>query len=399
MDGFPGLRFALRLCSRQAPSGLVDQGANRPSKIRYPTLQRLFSYDALERITQKTDVDGTEGRVDGFSYDAAGRRKTATDANGKTRYYAYDALGQVTQLKDPLGNAMALRYDVRGNVIQVTDPNGQQTHFSYDRRDLLVSSTDPLGQTTRYRYDEHGWLLAIKQANGQSVGYAYDAAGRLIRHKEYTTDGTLQKTVDYQYDAADNLTGWNDGTVSATRQYDAADRLSSETITYGDVSLNHAYTYHANNQIKTFTGPDGVTISYEYDALGQFERATIPGEGQIAVTAWQWTSPKKVLLPGGTTQVMDYDGFQSLTRLKVVDSGQVTVFDLHNQFGKLAEINQATADGTSREYQYDDATRLTGVDVPASVASNESFAYDPPATAPGITRPALPSGSMTRRDS
>ncbi len=354
----------------------ADKGVNRPGKIRYPTLQRLFSYDAMERVTQKSDVDGTEGRVDGFSYDAVGRRKTATDANGNTRYYDYDALGQVVNVKDPLGNAMSLLYDVRGNVIQVTEPNGQKTLFSYDRRNLLLSSTDPLGQTTRYRYDEHGWLLEIKQANGQAVGYAYDAAGRINRHQEYAADGTLQKTVDYQYDAADNLIGWSDGTVSATRQYDDADRLSSETINYGGFGLTHAYTYHANNQIKTYTGPDGVTISYEYDALGQFERATIPGEGQIAVTDWQWTSPKKVLLPGGTTQFMDYDGYQSLTRLKVVDPGQVTVFELQNQFGKLAEIKQSTADGTPRDYRYDDVTRLKSVDVSASPASNESFEYD-----------------------
>ena len=112
---------------------------------------------------------------------------------------------------------------------------------------MLLSSTDPLGKATHYRYDEHGWLLEIKQANGQSVGYDYDAAGRINRHKEYAADGTLQKTVDYQYDAADNLTSWNDGTVSATRQHDDADRLSGETIDYGDFSLTHAYTYYANN--------------------------------------------------------------------------------------------------------------------------------------------------------
>ncbi len=73
---------------------------------------------------------------------------------------------------------------------------------------------------------------------------------------------------------------------------------------------------------------------------------------------------------------MDYDGYQSLTRLKVVDPGQVTVFELQNQFGKLAEIKQSAADGTPRDYRYDDATRLKGVGLSASPARDESFEYD-----------------------
>jgi RHS repeat-associated protein len=355
----------------------ADKGLRRPSQVRYPTFLRLFRYDERERITQKSDIDGTEGRVNSLTYDGVGRRKTFTDANGKTRYFSYNAHGQVAEIKDPMGNTLHLVHDARGNVIEVTDPNGNKTRLTYDRRNLLTRTTDPLGHSTHYGYDERGWLTDITQANGQSIAYYYDDAGRIIRHREFAANGNLVKTVDYNYDEADNLTGWNDGSVSAVRRYDNADRLTSETVNYGGFSLTHGYTYYSNNQIKTYTGPDGVEVSYDYDGLGQLEQVTLPGEGSLAVTDWQWASPKKVLLPGGTVQHMDYDGYQSLTRLKVVNPGQVTVFELQNQFGKLAELQRAVHDGNPLDYAYDDSARLTVVDAGEAVDRRETYELDP----------------------
>lgn len=355
----------------------TDKGLRRASKVRYPTFQRLLRYDERERITLKSDIDGAEGRVNNVTYDGVGRRKTFTDANGKTRYYDYNPHGQVAEVRDPLGNTLRLVHDARGNVIEVVDPNGNKTQLSYDRRDLLTRTTDPLGHSTHYRYDERGWLTDITQANGQSIAYYYDDAGRITRHREFAaSSGDLVKTVDYSYDEAGNLTGWNDGSISAIRRYDNADRLTSETVNYGGFSLTHGYTYHANNQIKTYTGPDGVEVSYGFDGLGQLEQVTIPGEGSLAVTDWQWASPKQVLLPGGTVQKFEYDGYQGMTRLKVVDPAQVTVFELQNQFGKLAEIKHTVRDGTALDYTYDDATRLTSVDAGAAADRDETYQLD-----------------------
>lgn len=355
----------------------TDQGARRPSKVRYPTFQRTMRYDARERVSLKTDLDGADGRTDGFSYDGVGRRKTATDANGKTRFYDWGPHGQLVQMRDPMGNALTLAYDARGNVIEVTDPNGNKTRMAYDRRNLLVRSTDPLGAITRYAYDNRGWLAEIIQANGQRVEYGYDDDGRVATHREYAADGsTLVKTTTYTHDDANNLTGWNDGSVSAVRNYDDADRLLSETVNHGGFSLTHAYTWHPNGQMKTHTGPDGATVSYDYDGQGQLERVTIPGEGDIAVTEWNWVNPKRVLLPGGSQQQYEFDGYQSLKRLKVTNPGQATVFELQNEFGKLAEIKTASHDGTPLAYAYDDATRLTSVTAATAPGRNETFTLD-----------------------
>lgn len=357
-----------------------EKNLYRPSKIQYPTLQRLLRYNEREFLSLKSDVAGAEGRVESFAYDPAGRRKTETDANGKTKYYEYNSHHEVTQVKDPLGNTMRLVRDTRGNVIEVIDPNNRSTRMTYDRRDLMVSSTDPLGNATRYAYDENGWLSEIAQANGQKVSYTFDEVGRVTQFREYDAQGALRKTTAFTYGPSGNLLTWNDGTNSALRSYDDADRLASESVTYGGsatFSLSHAYTYHLNGQIKTYTGPDGVTVGFDYDATGQLESVNIPGEGSIAVTEWQWFQPKKVLLPGGAEQRLEYDGYQSLTRLKVVSPAQATLFELQNQYGKLAEVTQATFDGNALVYAHDDSGRLTQVSASALSGRSEAFGLDP----------------------
>ena len=357
----------------------TDRNATNPSKLHYPTLQRLQRYNERDFLSLRSDLVGPEGRVESYTYDAKGRQKTLTDPNGKTKFYEYNAHDEVAQVKDPLGNTMRMVYDTRGNVIEVLDPNNGATRMTYDRRNLTLSSTDPLGNVTRYTYDENGWLTEILQGNGQKVAYTFDALGRVAQHREYDAAAALIKTTAYTYDAAGNLLTWNDGTNSALRSYDDADRLASETITWAgtsSVALSHAYTYHGNGQIQTYTGPDGVAITYGYDGAAQLETVAIPGEGNIAVTEWQWFQPKKVLLPGGAEQRLEYDGYQSMTRLRVVSPGQATVFDLQNQYGKLAEIKQASFDGNTLGYTHDDAGRLTGISAGFLSGRSEAFTLD-----------------------
>jgi RHS repeat-associated protein len=358
----------------------TDRHAVRPSKVRYPTMDRLFRFNEREFVSLKSEIDGSEGRTENYGYDGAGRRTTFTDPNGKTRYYEYTPHGEVSQVKDPLGNVMRMLHDARGNTIEVIDPNSKSTKMAYDRRNLLIKTTDPLGAFTEYNYDDIGRLMEIKQANGQKVVYTYDDSGRISQQRDYDAQVLLKNTIGYSYDAAGNMLTWSDDQYASVRTYDNADRLSSEVVSYGrgstTFSLSHAYTYHGNGQIKSYTGPDGLTIGYEYDGSAQLERLSIPGEGNIAVTEWQWFQPKKVLLPGGSEQRMEYDGYQSLTRMKVVNPAQATLFELQNQFGKLDEVKQANVDGNTLNYQYDDAGRLQGVVASALSGRSETFGLD-----------------------
>jgi RHS repeat-associated protein len=352
-----------------------DNGVRQPNKVKYPTFERQFKYNPRNRPAQKTDLDGAEGRVEQYTYDGFGRQKSITDANGRTRSFDYNAFGQLTRSADSLGNGLRMAYDARGNVLEITDPNGRKTRFEYDRRGLLVRETDPLGKVTGYGYDDNGWPAQTQLANGARIAYEHDDDGRMVSQKEYAAGGALFKTTTYHYDQDDNLVAWADGRFSATMSYDDAGRQISHTVNYGGFSHGVSYTYHPNNQLKTYTGPDGVTITYAYDAVGQLERISIPGEGDISVTDWQWAARKKVLLPGGSEQRFEVDGLQMTTGLKVVNPGQATLFELEEKYGRAQELTEVKRDGASTVYGYDDGYRLTGVQAP-NAAFNEGYTVD-----------------------
>jgi RHS repeat-associated protein len=370
----------------------VDNGARQPTKVKYPTFDRLFKYDERNRLKQKTDLDGAEGRVEQYGYDALGRRKSITNANGKTSTLQYNAFGQMTRMADSLGNGLRWVYDAQGRVSEITDANGKKTALEYDRRGLVTRVVNALGKVTRYEYDANGWDAATISANGSKVTYEHDADGRLTSRSEYGTNGTLLKTTRYSYDEEDNLVGWSDGTFSSVLAYDDAERLIKESINYGSFVSGYSYSYYPNNQVKTFTGPDGVTVTYSYDAVGQLERVSIPDEGDISVTDWQWAARKTVLLPGGVEQRLTHDGLGVTTSLKVVNPAQSTVFELQQKFGLNYEVTETKRDGAATRYDYDDADRLTQVRA-ESAAFNEGYTVDAAGNRATHTRGGSPIGS------
>ncbi|WP_066263437.1 RHS repeat-associated core domain-containing protein [Hydrogenophaga flava] len=359
----------------------TDKNFRLASLIRYPTFQRILRYNERSLVSLSSDNVGPEGRVESYAYDKVGRRKTFTDAEGKTYYYEYSPHGQATQMRDPLGNTLRLVHDVRGNVIEVIDPRNGKTTFTYDRRDLMVSKIDPLGHTTHYRYDAAERATEVEQANGQKTVYSYDDAGRVTQQRQYNAQGTLARTIDFRYDKTGNLLEWEDAEYKSVSAFDGADRLLNETLTRKDgatagFSLTHSYTDYGNGQTKTYTGPDGQTISYTFDAAAELESVTIPGEGIISVSEWQWYEPTKIVLPGGSVQRKTFNGYQNLTRLQVLNPAQATVFDLQNEFGKLADVTRSTFDGASRDYTKDDAGRLVRVEHPLLSGRGEAFTLD-----------------------
>src|SRR5690606_13464631 len=107
----------------------------------------------------------------------------------------------------------------------------------------------------------------------------------LTERRTYRADGALELTDGFTWDDADILSGWSTNNASGILQYDNADRLLSQTVTIGATSLSRQYTWHANDNVASITGPDGVTLQYTYDGYDGLARVDIPGEGSISVTA------------------------------------------------------------------------------------------------------------------
>lgn len=373
----------------------MDRGTRQASRIQYPTFERRLRYDVRRRQSQQSDISAEDARVTGTAHDVRNLLQSFTDANGETRSFAYDSLGRLSMATDPLGNSVSFAYDQLDNVVAFTDERGRVTRFAYDRRGYLVSETNPLGQVRRDVYDAAGNLEEQISPDGAKIAYTYDDAGRLTQRRTFRADETLELSDTFTWDAADNLSGWSTGGASAVLQYDDADRLLQETVTIGGAALARQYTYHANDEVASVTGPDGVSLQYTYDGYGGLERVDIPGEGSISVTARTWMAPSTVVYPGGVVQEQERDGLLNLTRLRVRSPQQTTLFDLNNRFGQLTELTAREVNGQETTYDYDAALRLIEADAGFSGGNSETFSID---AAGNRTQHSAVSGTWTYDD-
>ena len=140
-----------------------------------------YTYDALNRpqIVQTADASQTA-----TSY--SGNTTTVADQTGRKRVYTYDALGRLTSVvEDPTGANLltSYGYDALGDLKSVSQ-SAQTRTFSYDSLQRLLSSTQPESGTINYQYDGAGNLVWRSDARGEETCYAYDATNRL-RQKIY----------------------------------------------------------------------------------------------------------------------------------------------------------------------------------------------------------------------
>ena len=125
---------------------------------------------------------------------------------------------------------------------------------------------------TSYTYDNLGRIsqrVETVEGTTHTFEYHYDAAGRLDQVKE---DGAV--TSAYTYDANGNRLTQSgpSGTVSAT--YDAQDRLLNDG--------NESFTYTADGQLKTKTDTTtGKVTTYTYDAQGDLTSVLLPDGTRI----------------------------------------------------------------------------------------------------------------------
>jgi RHS repeat-associated protein len=334
-----------------------------------------FGYDANGRLTQRTNFDGS---VETMSYDANGALVGYTDArgvatidrdpngrpvkftlpDGSSVTYAYGAAGDVTLVGTDAG-ATGSAYDVDGGLASVTGPNGDAITFARDAAGRPAHSVLPNGATIDRTYDVMGRAAGItyRTLSGQvlyEISYTRDATGRITREVDsagwvsafaydsmgrlvsetITEPGAPARIVTYAYDAKGNLTRRDDGSSGGpvSISYDADDRPTSDgrwayawdadgnLTSRTDGTTTEAYTYDAHDRLvqSRRTGPDPVTISYEYDFDGLLASRTVDG----VTTRFVWdrsATPLPQLLeergPGG----------QALVRFAYGDAGLVSV--------------------------------------------------------------------------
>jgi RHS repeat-associated protein len=364
-----------------------------------------YGYDALDRVTNITDVFGT----------------SVGDANHSTTF-SYNARAQVTVTtlpKDPVDN---VRHSVTntynetgtnagdGTLISVADQLGHVTSYTYDDYRRLITSTPPdRGDgkgllTTQYFYSDP-WLNRTNYADtnpqasfvtlpsGKVTSIVYDVNWR----KWWTTVGWYSgddAVTVYARDSVGNITnvtapnqqpGQQYAGKSTQIAYDERNRTSSITDALNNIT---SFTYDTAGHRKSVTRPNGQTITNDaFDAMNRVtqQTATQTPEPSAVSKYTYYTSgllntmqdPRLVANNSTYKYTYGYDGMGRRTSLQYPpDSGNVQrteqfTYDTAGRLGTFANRN-----GDTQTFSYDALNRMTGFTWDDGITPSVSFGYD-----------------------
>jgi RHS repeat-associated protein len=312
------------------------------------------------------------------TYDKGGRVLDTRDPNGNLTTYEHDQLGRRTQLTNPLGHTWDTSYETLANSTRVTTTYpGLSAGGAYD----VDRDFDRLGRITGITYDN--------PVSTPNVTYSYDAiTGDQTLMAESNGTQDIRRT-SYSYDAAHRMIGVG---------YDSdADGTPEQTVSY-------AYDIVGQRSQLSF---DGMTIEYEYNALGQLTRMRETGAGGSGATwgnaTWgqfNWGSSTSGLDANfsydqigrhiqtardtGMTTDLSYDAGSRLTRVLHTDTAG-TLADFQYTLNGRGHRTQAVEtvkqpDGSSQAstvaYAYDVLSRLLSATYSGDRTDSYNYGYD-----------------------
>ena len=331
-----------------------------------------FRYDALGRMTEKTD---REGLVTAYTYTPDGRPESILYGDGRSAQMEYTPLRQLAKVKDWLGETKIER-DRCGNPVSITDHNGRTvryewgsmgqregmiypdgTKISWNYDSLLrpvqmnrtAAGRDPLW--TQYQYDGQGRLSEKRTSGGYITRWQYDETGLLGELSHTDASGILDR-FQYTYDAAGNKTairkerrGFPEESGSYQYAYDGLHRLTGVEKD-GKPLRSYQYDTFGNRTVMEDCTRGIMTVS-EYDALNHLIRQEISKDAFPEDTIQKtYTYDKRGNLTG---EYQDGDllhgyAFNSMNRLeKAWDSEGTEAEYFYNALG------QRTARSTAEE--------------------------------------------------
>jgi RHS repeat-associated protein/uncharacterized repeat protein (TIGR01451 family) len=415
-----------------------DGNGNRTSVTDGNSNTTNYTYDARNLLVSVTDAEG--GAV-AYAYDPVGNRTSMTDANNHTTTYTYDELNRLATVTDPLSNVVTYGYDEVGNRTGQDKADGTLISYSYDALSQLVETaypggsidyaydglgnrltmTDTVGVTT-YTYDELSRLIAVAGPNG-TLAYGYDEVGNrtsvtypgsrnvtnvydLAGQLETVTDWDARMTTYTYDDAGRQETVTYPNGVVADYNYDDAGRLldvthtapDTSTVTFATYTLDNvgnrlsmvdpdgmtSYLYDRLYRLTQVTYPDGETVQYAYDPMGNRTEMTSSVHG---TTTYDYDAGDRLLsfTDGSGTTNLSWDDngnmtakgsatftFDALDRLAQVIDGTTTVQFAYNGDGVRLE---KTVSGITTTYLQDVAAPLPVVLIETTAGQSSRYIH------------------------
>ena len=336
-----------------------------------------YEYDGnrkMKKMTRKGIAPGQADLITQYEYDKMSRLKKVIDPMGHVTDYVNDSKNQLhlgisnlISVIDANLHTTTHLYDVWGRLEQTTDAENNVTEYKYYGNDLLekvtviIDPNDPSkNQVTKYKYNELNQQSEIEYADQTTDRYGYDAIGNLISQTTRKSDEILFKNDALNRRSKKIYPG---GVGEIVYHYNDAGLLEQVDDLVGPNTTgvnSFVYTYDLANRLNSETDPWGRVVTNGYDANGNRDEITYPGDASVTLT----------------------NHFDELNRLKWIDDESTSTdpdytfdYDEFDRRDLLTYPNSVTAD-----YDYDNAHRLTSLvnkDPASQILSQYVYTPDP----------------------
>jgi YD repeat-containing protein len=354
-------------------------------------------YDALGRVTGELNGIGsalltgnqTQAQVDQifaqygttYAYDAAGRRTSATDADGNKTFFYYADDGRLVYTVDATGAVVEHRYNALNQEIATVAYARQLTNLAALTGGLASLAggqaqlqPDPVNdRVTLIGYDADGNVASTTDALGFKTLYSYDAFGE-VTAKSVQIDTTNWLSSAYGYDHRGLLANELDDTIATSRQYDAFGRLIQSTDGNGNV---RSYAYDRLGREVLVTGPASITRNQTvYDAFSRVIRTVDLVQNTATTYAYDLTAKTiTTTSPEGVIVVTKHDAQgQEVSVTTGTGASARTVTYGYDLNGNLTSTRDGLGDGT--QDVYDNANRLLQTANFGTAAGAVNYTYD-----------------------
>jgi RHS repeat-associated protein len=342
-----------------------------------------FTYDALDRLTQKTYSDSTPALS--YSYDTAGvayaiGRLTQMASNGiYTNNRAFDPLGNVTassQLTASKLYPFSYTYNLAGALTSEMLPSGRVLTYGYDGagRENYLSGTIG-GQPKNYV----GYVSYTPDNQVGLIGYGnnvWHATNYNSRLQPYETFDVINNDINKLLRSSCLYWGgsYNLSTCGATNNTDNDGALRATVSNYGTggpsptASFNETFAYDGMNRLTGVVDSGGWSRYFGYDQHGNMWLCGWPGlppNGSAPAATYCSQNSSSLFTSANQIAAGSYDAAGNLLSV----TGSALTYDAENR------LTSATQNGVgSMYYSYDGAGRR--VQEISTYNTEKVFVYD-----------------------
>jgi len=337
------------------------------------------SFDAMGRLKHVTFADGSTVQ---YTYDAIGRPTAITDSISGTINYVYDTLDRVTQETTSAGT-INYTYDSLGRRTSMTVAGEPVVNYGYDDANHPTMVSKIVGGVLRnyaLGYDNAGRRSSLQiplLATGASIstGYSFDPANRLQSMVHQSPVGVLE-TIGYQSDPNGNRTSMGRGISipQATTMSGTSYDNEYEMLSYNGKVL----TYDENGNLTTKTDADNNVTAYTWDARNRLvaidaPTLTTPLHATFQYDAWNRRIGKTI---NSTTTTFIYDGSDIIQEVtNSVRTNYVRAFDIDEPLSRVIGDGISGQNGAVNHYLQDGVGSVIGI-VDDFGNRDYSFIYD-----------------------